>query len=361
MRKRPNIKPTNLLAKLCHVILDENSSQQSMHAALDDFAALCSQETNIQPNPTFSAWAEDTFLEQGLAINPQAAAFCIKDYQRSIIFIRAVYAAINDTLCAKKSRPINILYAGCGPFATLLLPILGKFKEDEIKLCQFNFFLLDIHQASLDSVALLLNFFNLSDNSINLVQADACTYQHPNLLNLIIAETMQKSLEQEPQFAVTANLAPQLTNDGIFIPEKIVVSLCLARLENERSLIEENAKIDNAAALEAALRIPLGTVLTLQPRLSAFQLKLAKIHPKTNKLALNDIQINIPNAPNLKNLDTLFLTYIQAYKSHELNDYDSELTLPLKCQTLTDLKPHTYFNISYQLGTYPEFYVSQSK
>jgi hypothetical protein len=351
----------NSLAKISHVILDESSSRQSLHCALDEFAQLCSQITNITPNPTFDAWAEDTFLEQGVAINPQAAAYCIKDYQRSITFIRGVHAAIFTKLTNSTDSPISILYAGCGPFATLLIPLLGKYLNDGVHLSQLNISLLDIHQASLDSVSLLLNYFGISTNNITLIRANACTYQHPSLLNLIIAETMQKSLEQEPQFTVTANLAPQLHDNGIFIPEKIVVKLCLAQWKIERSFVEQGVQINHEDLVKLKKRFPLGTILSLQPQLAATQLKNAQQHPDTKKLALKTAHIQVPDIPQLNNFDALFLTYIQVFKHYQLNDYESEITLPLKCQALSVLKPKTSYNVSYQLGSYPEFYVSDCK
>ncbi|MFT7374318.1 MAG: hypothetical protein ACI9T9_003024 [Oleiphilaceae bacterium] len=351
----------NSLAKICNIILDENSSKKSLHSALDEFAHLCSQVTNIIPNPTFSAWAEDTFLEQGVAINPQAAAYCIKDYQRSIMFIRGVHAAITEILNNATNTPINLLYAGCGPFATLLIPLLGKYQHDNFNLSRLNISLLDIHHASLDSVSMLLDYFDIDTEKISLIQANACTYQHTTPLNLIIAETMQKSLEQEPQFTITANLAPQLRNDGIFIPEKIVIKLCLAQWEIERKIAKQSVKINHENQIKLAKRYPLGTILSLKPQLAATQLKNAEYHPKTKKLALKSIEIQIPDIPQLNNFDTLFLTYIQVFRHYQLNDYESEITLPLKCQALSALKPGSRYNISYQLGSYPEFYLSECK
>ena len=359
--RTPSSHSKSALARISNVILDETSSRQNLQKALNEFAQLCSQVTSITPNPTFDAWAEDTFLDQGVAINPQAAAYCIKDYQRSITFIRGVHAAMAATFNKPINTPINVLYAGCGPFATLLMPLLGKYLDDGCDLSQLNIFLLDIHQTSLDSASLLLNYFNISTKNITLIQANACTYQHKTPLNLIIAEIMQKSLEQEPQFSVTANLAPQLCDDGIFIPEKIVVKLCLAQWKVERNLAEQNVKINHENLVKLNKRFPLGTILSLQPKLAATQLKNAQLHPYTKKLALKSVQVQIPEIPQLNSFDVLFLTYIQVFKHYQLNDYESEITLPLKCQAISTLIPGARYSINYQLGSYPEFYVSEYK
>jgi len=348
-------QPSSLpLLEIAKVILNENSSSQSLHQALDSFGSLCSQITGIIPDQTFSAWAEDSFLENGVAINPQAAAHCITDYQRSIVFIRGVYAALIHIQKTSDNTAIKILYAGCGPFATLLLPILGMFHTDDLEV-----YLLDIHQKSLDSVRKLLTHFGLNQYRITLLQNDACTYRHPNNLHLIIAETMQKSLEQEPQFAVTANLGPQLHEHGIFIPQNIEVQLCLASLEYERDIVSHYQQIDHKALVKKGKRHPLGTVLNLKPSLAAAQLKNAHYNPLTEKFELEPVKVSIPKIKELNTFDALFLTHITVFKHYQLDDYESEITLPLKCQTLTDLKAEAKHLISYQLGNYPRFNVDE--
>ena len=353
----PPSTPKSALTAICNIILDESCSQQSAQNALDDFSSLCSQVTGITPNPSFDAWAEDTFLEQGVAINPQAAAYCIKDYQRSITFIRAVHAAITAMINNSPTVPVDVLYAGCGPFATLLIPLLSKYQNENTDLSLLNFFLLDIHQTSLESVDRLVRYFDINTHNINLISANACTYQHPRPLQLIISETMQKSLEQEPQFTITANLAPQLESKGIFIPEKIVVKLCLAQWKKERDLVEQHVKIDHQKLVGLGKRFPLETILTLDPILASSQLNHAKIHPNTNKLALEPVDFQIPALKHLEEFDLLFLTNIEVFKHYQLNDYESEITLPSRYQSLSSLKPGKQYKISYQLGNYPEFYI----
>lgn len=345
----PKVDAANLV-KLNNTILDVNSTQQALHVALDGFARLCSDITAIMPDATFDAWAEDSFLDNGVAINPQAAAYCIKDYQRSIAFIRGVNAAIEQ---AKKKFPftrINILYAGCGPFATLLLPLLVKFKPEELEVC-----FLDIHQQSLDSVETLLDAFGLEAYKVNLIQGDACRYQHGNKLHIIVAEVMQKALEQEPQVAATANLAPQLCEQGIFIPEKIEVQLCLAHWEDEKALVNRTGRVDGDLLVASGQRHPLGTLLTLEHSSVGELMALATFNPDTAILELNLITFQLPEVEAIEQYDLLMLTRIQVFSHYVLGDYESEITLPHKCYDISPVRAGLSCLACYQLGGYPRF------
>ena len=343
------------LSAITATLLDEGSSHQSVCLALDEFSHLCSGITGITPDTSFDAWAEDSFLDYGVAINPQAAAHCIHDYQRSVIFIRGVYAAINAAKLRFPAQKLKILYAGCGPFATLLLPLLTQFESDELEL-----YLLDIHQRSLDSVGRLLNQFGMDDYAVSLILGDACEYQHPERLHIIVAEVMQKALEQEPQVAVTANLAPQLCENGLFIPEQIEVKLCLAQWDNERKLMKKNASAKDGLQCAQSLlrspvvfRQPIGTIFTLSPTNSA-----ADTQAKANsaaKLELNAAVVKMPAIDHIERYDVLMLTHIQVFEDYVLGDYESEITLPHKCYDFPPLQRLARYHVRYQLGTYPRF------
>ncbi|MEP4149459.1 MAG: hypothetical protein ABJL54_19720 [Halioglobus sp.] len=339
--------------KLTHIsdtLLDEASSPAQLREALDAFAQLCSDVGGVKPDRSFDAWAGDSLLDDGVAINPQAAAHCVKDYQRSVVFIRAAHAAINAARARFADGPIEVLYAGCGPFATLLLPLLGKFNPGELQV-----HLLDIHQQSLDSVSLLIQHFGLQAHRINCVRGDACSYQHPGRPHVIIAETMQKSLEQEPQFAVTANLAPQLHARGIFIPQNIEVELCLANLDSETAAFKNGDAINPDALVTNGKRHPLATVLCLTPENAATLLQQARRESSNSAIELNPVHVTIPSVGQLDSLDALLFTRIQAFEQHQLLDYESEITLPLRCTEMKPLRAGAEYRVSLQLGSYPKF------
>jgi hypothetical protein len=341
---------TITIESICNKILDETSSAETLSGAINAFVRTCSTVTGITPDPSFDAWAEDSLLDSGVAINPQAAAHCALDYQRTVVFIRGVYAALIDLRARFPNTTLEILYAGCGPYATLLLPLLAKFSAGELRVN-----LLDTHQKSLDSVAQLLNRFGLSAYNIHLIQGDACHYQHPEKLHLVIAETLQKALEQEPQFAVTANLALQLLPGGVFIPQEIEVDLCLADLANEQSMFTKGQRINTRTLKELGKRFPIATLCTLSPEQAPTQLRLARHNAVTKKLELAQQAVSIPTDVDLNGLDAALFTRISVFGEYCLNDYESQITLPLKCHALMPLVGGAGYRVSYQLGSYPMF------
>lgn len=341
------------LTYIADTLLDEASSPKQLRAALNAFSQLCSDVGDVVPDPSFDAWADDSLLNDGVAISPEAAAHCVSDTQRTVVFIRAAYAAITNAKQRFANAPIEVLYAGCGPFATLLLPLLANFRPGELVV-----HLLDIHQRSLDSVALLIRHFDLEGHRISYVKDDACHYQHSSNLHVIIAETMQKSLEQEPQFAVTANLAPQLHARGIFSPQKIEVSLCLAKLEDERSAVQRGDALDPNALQATGERHALDTVLCLTPE-QAVTLKQQACQNSHGLLELNPIHLTLPAITNLNTFDAVLFTRIQAFEQHRLLDYESEITLPLRCNEFTPLKAGEQYKVCLQIGSYPKFSVTR--
>jgi hypothetical protein len=309
-----------------------------LSTALDEFQRICSRIGGVEPDRSFSAWADDRFLASGVAINPGAAAHCVTDYRRTVVFMRGLHAALQAGLLRFPDRPLRVLYAGCGPYATLLLPLLQLFAPTELEV-----YLLDVHQRSLDCVRALLAHFELGSYRVCTVQADASSYRHPERLHLIVAEAMQKSLEQEPQVAVTCNLAPQLCAKGLFLPRRIDVDL---------GLVE-----DTDAAQGPRDYAPLARVFTLDPAAAP---------------DLAPITVTIPSLSTLSTLPTLsglagngrysacLFTRIQVFGHFSLAPWEAEISLPRPCPELSPLCPGETFEICYQPGSYPMFRIARA-
>ncbi|MFT4825131.1 MAG: hypothetical protein ACI9DH_000991 [Halioglobus sp.] len=342
------------LAAITDTILDETSTPEQLRSVLHEFSKLCSQASGVVPNNSFDAWAEDSFLSSGVAINAQAAAHCVTDYQRTVVFLRGINAALVELLERFPEAPIKILYAGCGPYGTLLLPLLDRFDPDRLDIA-----LIDYHQQSLDSVAQLIDFFDYRNYTINLHRGDACDYQHAEALHLIVAEVMQKALEQEPQFEATANLAPQLNPGGLFIPQRIEVELCLGSLAQERDILRRDGVVDGVLLSTSGARIPLGTVFIVLPREAVALAETATRNPNTGKLELVSAPVDIPYGANLDSFDMILFTRVQVFAHYHLSDYEAEITLPLLCSELTDIRAGQRCKVTYELGSYPKFNVEK--
>jgi predicted RNA methylase len=258
----------------------------------------------------------ETILPQGKAISPDDAARCVIDYNRTTKFLRGIYHAILQLQKNFPDEEIEILYAGCGPFATLAIPLCTQFSSENLK-----FTLIDIHQISLDSAQKLFQKCGLENFVKEFIKTNACTFQPNEKFHLIISETMQKSLEKEPQVAITLNLLLHLHEKGIFIPQKISVNVCLADLNKEFTSERKHTK--------------LATILELT--------KDTKKLPK--------VLVKIPD----NNLDVMFVTRIKVFESFELDVYNSGLTYPT---ILFDLKARygeTKVEFEYKLGENPQF------
>lgn len=305
-------------------LLDPASDIATLSAAANAFYDLC---------VALSDWKDSTQkatqLASGKAISPEDAARCIQDFMRTAKFLQGLEAAIKTAQLRFPGTQIQILYAGCGPFAPLALAISTRFSATEIQ-----FTLLDIHQESLDLAARLFQTLGLTNHVKAFVLADAATYQWPAALplHLVVSETMQRALDKEPQVAITQNLAPQLCEGGILIPENIRVEvvLCIA------------AKEFPEAGGGDQFRIPLGVLMDLnQDTVTSELLTTAVVMQAPTDMA------ELPHC--------LLFTTIKVFDGFVLNAYESGLTYPMTVYPLDKIKAGEILEFQYELGTAPGF------
>ena len=202
------------LAIIVQSIIESNTISNHAKCAktLSDFYKKINSVTFSQDN--------ETAVNGGIALSSLGAADCVDDYLRTVFFIKAIYKALTKLCRDFPDRSINVLYAGCGPYATLILPLLPLFDKERI-----NAVLIDINAVSIVSVQELLKVTGLDEYEIQLLEADAITYTIPEnfQIDLAISETMDYALKNEPQVAIVQNIAPQLPAHGILIPQEIRV------------------------------------------------------------------------------------------------------------------------------------------
>jgi predicted RNA methylase len=122
-------------------------------------------------------------------------------------------AAIQDAVRRFAPAVVEVLYAGTGPLAPLAFLTMPSLDPRSVR-----FTLLDVHPHSVRSVATLVERLGMTQYVRDVVCADAARYQHPVPLHVVISETMQRALAEEPFVAITRNVCPQLAPGGILVP-----------------------------------------------------------------------------------------------------------------------------------------------
>lgn len=164
----------------------------------------------------------------GVAISPEeVASTCLGSSGiRTAMYVQGIYQAVENLLLKKKGRPITLVYAGCGPYATLLLPLTQKFSSQDLRIV-----LLEINQESLRHVKNIIRELGIESFFDGIVQCDASDFSLEDYLgkkpDIIITETMSRALMQEPQSAIVKELAPSLSEEGELIPQQVIVKAVL--------------------------------------------------------------------------------------------------------------------------------------
>ena len=280
-----------------------------------------------------------THVDGGVALSSRHALDCLGDHLRTVRFIAGAYHALKDTLATIEQRPLQIVYAGCGPGAPLLLPFLHKFESEEIAIT-----LLDLNTTSLQSVKELIEQLNLGAYFRSYELVDAITYEHPKNLGLhyVISETMDKGLTREPQVRVTQNLAQQLHKDGVFIPEAI-------QLFAEHTFYSNEPYFDIYKKLE-----------DLPPLYDAIDRELLFTIDKT---VHNNAPFSFESKPRKVPEDYSYtpdiavFAKIKIYKDYQLNKSESLLSNPFCIASLYNLKTATY-TLSHTTNGEPKWHCS---
>lgn len=170
-------------------------------------------------------------LSSGKAISTSAAAHCLLEMKRTAVFLRGINSAISVKISEVINRPVRILYAGTGPYGTLVIPLLKLYKAEDMTVD-----LLDINSGSLAALQKVTDALTLSPYVGEVYCTDATTFVVTNPYDIVISETMLACLKSEPQVAIMQNLVPQLSEACLFIPEEISVDAFLTnpKLETDR-------------------------------------------------------------------------------------------------------------------------------
>ena len=271
---------------------------------------LCGQELDNENG------RNDIQLNNGKALGTFWAAMCIDDLIRTRQFIRGINKAIKEKI--KKKESIHILYAGTGPFATLILPLILRYSRHKIK-----YTLLEINPLTFEILKKVISALKLEDYNIKLVNEDASKYQiTDNITDIIISETMQNALAKEQQVSIFLNLMRQVSLDSIFIPEKIEIFIGLKRAgisddELQRKHFHKEKKVFEVSKEDLILTHQIG----IQPEEEISFLKKETIITKEKLEGFNQVAL---------------ITEIQVFKDEIIRINESGLTTPLIIQDISD-------------------------
>jgi hypothetical protein len=311
---------------------EDNCQSEAAVTSLDqlfrDITGL--HENTLEPRDRLAS-----SLPAGSAISPLDAGRCLLDVRRTTVYLRGVYDAIQEAQRRFPGEVINVLYAGCGPFALLCLPLLPLRAGQAV-----HFTVLDVHARAIACVQAILAALRLEAANIECMVGDATTYHMPDhrRLHIVVSEAMQRALEKEPQVAILMNTVPQLTTGGLMVPEMIAVDAVLTDLSQELSS-------NGVAAGPCSGRIPLGRILELnRERVCAWS--AARVSSR-----LPPARITLPSVVPAQ-YSLILTTTIRTFGVHQLREYESGLTHPLM---VNGWRAGEEIEFIYRLGKEPGF------
>ncbi len=314
--------PRERLAALSAPLLDATAPLGEQRTAAEALFALCCDLAGLRRDAT-DLGDEPTQLPEGRALGPLSAARCLLDFARTGAFLRGLRAAVEQAR-VPGGGPVEVLYAGCGPFAPLFLPLTTVLPPGSAR-----FALLDLHPRSVALAARLVAACQAGPWLGGLHAVDAFAFEPEQPVQVAVVETMQRALEHEPQAALMTRLARLLAPGGLLLPEEVELSVALADLGRE-------------FGPGVRRRDPLGTLLRLT------RASLAGGRPPAEAR----LACAVPDAAEPGH--ALVLTRVRVFGPQALGDYDSGTTCPLVLHGLGLLDPGCAFEVSWRGGPDPQ-------
>lgn len=330
------ITPKNdskIISQLMDEFLNEEIDYLKLQTLLFEFRSLLLSITDLDLNDLEDR--KDLEFDNGIALCTTFAALCAQDITRTRQFVRGIYKAIKDRQKIQK-EPIHIFYAGTGPFATLILPILSRFSSEELVLT-----LLDVNERTLSYLDKVLDQLSIRHYVREIICDDATKYQfcEDQKIDILISETMQQGLVKEQQVPIMINLVSQLPEDSIVIPNNIRLDLALKNSSANFIMSGQNHLMYQK--LE---------------RLWDFDSKFMRSTSKNQK------EFELCKNTSLRNVEEgwdklVTLTSIQVYKDEWILIDESGLTIPKLLHELNEKENKTEVSIRYIIQKEPDFEV----
>ena len=259
---------------------------------------ILAEISGVSADFNMSEWS-DKSTAYGIAISPVQAARCCRETLRTQVFLKAVLQAIQEAL--KKQQTVHLLYAGTGPFGTIVLPLLFMFTAKQLQVT-----LLDIHQENIDAIRRVVTALGIEQQIKEYVCADASCWQPEDgeEFDIVVSETMNTFLRREPQVAIFAHLQQFLIPDGVLIPE--------------------NIKLDSWLMDETSLTVSDNLVTHIGEVFSLNKKSAKQVHEQGFDALKGNLQLPVLDKLSSK---IAFTTRIQVYGEHQLLDGECSLNM----------------------------------
>ena len=330
-------RPMEQLRKITWALLEHSTPPHSLRAEIAELTKIFG-DAQIALNTWHEKMSGVEFrTSDGLAISPTLAMNCADDFVRTTKFLRGIYDAIGEIRKRFPSRPAQILYVGCGPYATLAVPLMSVISPGVA-----TFTLLDVQPQCTRSVKSIVAALGLNDHvsSINTMNAMSYRVSAENPPDVILMEIMQACLESEPQVAITRHLVKQAPH-AILIPEEVRVDIKLL----DPSLEIGIDSFEQHSSPVHGDRTSVAPVFTVNRHTVKSWDNLRSDH-------LPASLVRIPDTLEQRYQPMLFTT-IHVYGNHILTEYDCGLTCPRLPSVEGKFRPGSRIQFQYLLGSRP--------
>lgn len=270
----------------------------------------------------------------GLVMSPDNCITTQLDDIRVRAFVRGVHLAIQQKLEQQKS--IHLVYPACGPFAPLLMPLIGYYKNrNTFSTEQLQVTLIDVQPGAVACLEALVEEMAIGSYIKQIHCMDATQYQpEQGYVDIVVLEAMQHGLSREGHLSIARRFARLLSPQGCFIPRQVTVSAVLNKAHSE--FVEQWRGAESLSEREMnpqikQQRIPLGDILTITAQ---SLLELSEVRLDENTCLLECGTVQIPNMSWEYEQTLLLCSRVNTWGEEWVGEYDSGITHPLPDQSV---------------------------
>ena len=331
-------EPAKTINVLAAYLLDSHIEPRHQEAIIDRIHEFFAEIAIVSGFDGEAEWQDDVQASSGMAISVNEAARCLLDYRRTGQFFRGFHQAIWDAKQKFPGETIEILYAGCGPYAPFLTLVAPLFSPEDVR-----FSLIEINEESLTIARNLIQKMGLDDYLRESFPADATLIRlpAPKRYHILFTETMDTALEREPIVSILLNLIPQLREDVLVVPRNVTVEGVFFREKDLSQGMDGLWDLTNKDEGHS-----LGIVMDLDEALHTY---LSLVPPPDDNI-FHELQLEMPDL-SWREYFALFTT-VKVWDGIFLYKNESDIT-DLRVRKLDDLPPCDYINFEYALVEEP--------